>query len=523
MHRLVGCPVVGGKKSKRKRGQFRFLGIHLAFLVAATPTFADSKDVGNRLDNCPGLKGKDVAGAIIVEAVRVIPNGVIPSFCKLSALVPPKLKFELRLPVNWNGKLHYSGSGGNGGRIGPVNFSVLVEGYADVSSNTGHDSPDGVDTSFALDDPTAVLNLALLAVPTVTEASKEVVRVFYGKVPTHIYMEGCSNGGREGVMSALRFPTLFDGVIAGAPGINKVAINAFVQHAMRSISAPGGMLNNSKLKLLNDAVLESCDTVAADGLVDGVISNWEACRFDPARLRCRGGADSGDSCLSDNQLNSIRALTEPHAVALGELPHPGYPLVGTQGLPGQWDRWWFSPEAAQRMTMTNNIRNLFAQDSSVDPLTWDLEANALRVIALRDLFDVNDPNLDSFRLAGGKLIMWVGAGDPTVPVRQVAKYYRSVVSTLGAAEADTFLKLYVLGGVGHCRGGAGADQPVHLLSALDDWVTKGKVPEHLIAKKSDAAADAIPLSRPMCPYPKFPRYNGTGDPNSASSFSCSVK
>ncbi|WP_068878863.1 MULTISPECIES: tannase/feruloyl esterase family alpha/beta hydrolase [unclassified Phenylobacterium] len=466
---------------------------------------------------CAALNGQ-VIGAAAIEAAWQPAGGAAPAYCKVAGRLSPKHRFELRLPATWNGKLHYTGNGGNGGRIPALNPAVLAQGYASVADNTGHD---GTDSSFALDDPTAVLNLALLAVPTVAISSKAIVQAYYGAEPRRTYFEGCSEGGREAITGALHYPMLFDGVIAGAPGISKIATNAFVQHAMRAILAPGARLPETKLRLLDQAVLRQCDTVAADGLVDGIVSNWEACRFDPASLRCPGGGDTGETCLSDPQVKAIRTLIEPAVLARGGLHHSGYPLMGSQGIAGQWDRWWFSPQSVQLNTMNSNVRSYFAQDAQADALNWDMEAHASKVIALRDLFDVNDANLQAFERAGGKMIIWTGAADPTTPVGNVARYYRQVTSTFGQDRADRFARLYVMGGVGHCSGGSGADRPQNLLAALDAWVTRGEAPSSPIASKFDPATSALVLSRPLCPYPSYARYV-RGDPKSAESFRCAL-
>lgn len=501
-----------------QRRQFSRPLAALAFVAAATTAAAHEAQAAPPSPTaCSALGGKTI-GAAALDAEWVPASGAAPAYCKIAGIIHPEHQFELRLPAAWNGKLHYAGNGGNGGRIPPVNAAVLAQGYASVSDNTGHD---GSGSEFALDNPTAVLRLAQLAVPTVTITSKKIVQHYYGAPPQRTYFEGCSEGGREAVQGALRFPMLFDGVIAGAPGISKIATNAFVQHAMRAILAPGARLNATELRLLDQAVLKECDTVAADGLVDGIVSNWEACRFDPSSLRCPGGADKGDTCFSDPQVKAIRTLTEPYSLARGRLYHTGYPLVGAQGLPGQWDRWWFSPQAAQFRTMNSNIPSYFAQDPAADALSWDVEANWLRAVALRDLFDVNDPNLQSFEASGGKMIIWTGAADPTTPVGNVVAYYRNVAETLGQEKADGFLRLYVMGGVGHCNGGAGADRPQDLLAALDAWVADGKPPALLVASKVNPATSAVQLSRPLCPYPTYPHYV-SGDPNAARSFRCAA-
>ncbi|WP_068874793.1 MULTISPECIES: tannase/feruloyl esterase family alpha/beta hydrolase [unclassified Phenylobacterium] len=465
-----------------------------------------------------------------ILTTRWVPaEGGTPAYCKVSALIRPQLRLEVRLPATWNGKLHYAGSGGFGGQITPVSPAVLAQGYASVASNSGHDGKGATsqeiarDMSFARDDATAVLQLALLSVPTAAAAAKRLTGAYYGRPPAQTYFEGCSQGGREGVVSALRFPSLFDGIIAGAPGLHMTATFAFGQRNARLIHAPGAMLSAAKLKTLNDAVLRHCDTVAADGLVDGIVSNWAACRFDPATLRCPGGAEGGDGCLSDPQLAAVNALANPFTAAKGALRFGGYPLNGTQGLPGEWDYWEFAPVGRHLASLPSVFANLFAKDPGVDALAWDLEANALTARAVRDLFDVNDADLRAFQRAGGKLILWQGAGDPTTSTPDTVTYYEDVVRTVGGrASADSFARLYVAGGVSHCRGGPGADSRDALLPALDAWVTKNAAPGPLAARRLEPATGRQVLSRPLCPFPAYARYRGQGDPAVARSFVCAT-
>ncbi|MGE0410250.1 MAG: tannase/feruloyl esterase family alpha/beta hydrolase, partial [Amphiplicatus sp.] len=259
-------------------------------------------------------------------------------------------------------------------------------------------------------------------------------------------------------------------------------------------------------------------TVEADGLVDGVVSNWAACHFDPKKLRCPGGADAGDACLSDPQLAVIESLTSPIETPGGRM-EPGYFLSGTETRPGAWDSYLFGAPSRYERFSGSFVRDFLAKDSTVDPFTYGLNEHPREFDAFYELQEAT-PHLRAF-LERGKLILWTGAGDPSSPPATIVNYYNAVVDEVGGrAEADASVRFYMLGGVGHCGGGVGADRVDALLPALDAWATKNKPPKNLVATKLDPKTGDMVLSRPLCSYPDYPRYRGSGDPNEARSFTC---
>ncbi|WP_068874688.1 MULTISPECIES: tannase/feruloyl esterase family alpha/beta hydrolase [unclassified Phenylobacterium] len=473
---------------------------------------------------CEALQERWVAGAQITAAHIVPASATAPAYCRVAATIAPELRFEVRLPVEWNGKFHYSGGGGWNGVIRPVNPSVLAQGYADVASNGGHDAKGQTDAEKAADgtfarDRDALRLWAWESVPTVTPAAKAIVEAAYGAPPERAYFEGCSTGGREGLLTALRRPDLFDGVIAGAPG--SAGGYAQMQRAARFAAAPGALITPSKMAFVHRAVLSACDTTAADGLADGIVSNWAACRFDPRRLRCPDGAEGGEQCLSDPQLAVLLSLTSPVTVAGGRFTEPGYLLNGPPTSPGQWDRVAFGDPSVFRRYVDGFVKHFLAKDTQVDALAYDLNTHGAEFMAVRDLGDVAvDADLSAFARRG-KLLLWTGAGDPMVPTSRTVNYYKAVVAKAGGrARAERFMRFYVLGGVAHCGGGGGADRVDALLPALDAWVTKGRPPAGLTAVRRDLVTGAPALSRPLCPYPTYARYLGKGDPAVAASFRC---
>ncbi|WP_068874669.1 MULTISPECIES: tannase/feruloyl esterase family alpha/beta hydrolase [unclassified Phenylobacterium] len=459
---------------------------------------------------CVGLNGQQIAGAAITDAVVVGATPLAPEYCKVSGLIAPELKFELRLPNSWNGKLHYSGGGGFDGVIRPLNPGVLAQGYGDVASNGGHD---GNNSTFAR-DPQKLTLFVRESVPTVTPVAREVMRRYYGSAPVRAYFEGCSAGGREALTAAIHNPDLFDGVIAGAPA--RTSPIALMQRAARLAALPGATISPTKMAMVHKAVMARCD--AKDGLADGIVSDW-SCRFDPKTLRCPGGVDAGDTCLSDAQVAVLTALTSPITLAGGRKTELGYYMNGAETLPGGWDRMAFGPTSAFVSTVNSYVKDFIAKDVTVDAMGYDFNAHAREVMALYDLWEVT-ANISPFARRG-KLIVWTGAGDPGVPPAGTLGYYKDFVSNVGGkAKADASMRFYFFGGVGHCRGGTGADRTDALLPALDAWVTQGRAPQSLTATRIDAETGKTLFSRPLCPYPTYAHYKGTGDVTAASSFRC---
>jgi pimeloyl-ACP methyl ester carboxylesterase len=463
---------------------------------------------------CTNLQGKTVGGATVVSAAVVPASDGVPVYCKVNARIDPKLNFELRLPDAWNSKLQYFGGGGYNGSISPLvagdtlSLPAIKKGYATVGSDSGHQgSP--LDASWALNDPTAAQLFGSLSVPTVMSSVVEMLKMAYGATPSKSYFEGCSNGGREALMTAQRYPNLFDGIIARAPAYNWVGFMGGFNRTAKAMVAPGGALSVAKVATLAKAVRDACD--GSDGIVDGVVSNPTACTFDPQVLRCSGGADTGDSCLSDAQLATVASTTSP-AVFAGSPTYrdPGRLLVGNEDDPGAFAVWTTgagNPQAAlQYLFQDTTVKTFLTRDLAADSLayTWDQDAGAL--YALAALNDATNVDLRPFQNSGGKLILWHGENDAALNFSATSEYYTHMVAAVGGqGTADSFARYYLAPGVNHCAGGPGADTS-DLLGALDAWVDQGTAPGTLGADKIVGGATAF--SRPLCQYPKYPRYTG---------------
>lgn len=478
---------------------------------------------------CDALNGKTIAGATLTAAA-VAASGAVPTYCKVSGNIAPSLNFEMRLPQTWNGKLHYGGGGGYNGVIPGLNLAALNMGYADVSSDSGHQGGDLFSANFALTDTNAAQLFGSLSTPTVMSSAVEMIKTAYGAAPSKSYFEGCSNGGREGLMNVQRYPNLFDGVIARAPAYNWVGLLGHFNRTAKAVAATGSSFTLAKTQLLAKAVRDACDGL--DGIVDGVVSNPAACTpaiFNPASLRCAGGADTGNTCLSDPQLAVVTSWTTD-AVFAGSpaFRNAAWSLSGNEDDPGAWPAWVTGngtvTNAYQFRFQDTTVKNYLARDPLANSLTyapWDQNQNAL--YALSALNDATRTDIRPFQNSSGKLLLWHGGNDSALSSNATIEYYNNVKTTIGAANADSFVRLYIAPGVDHCAGGPGADSS-DLLSALDAWVDKGSAPATLVAEKKDAAGTTL-FSRPLCVYPKYPRYTGpANDANAAkmaSSYTCS--
>lgn len=478
---------------------------------------------------CSNLTGKTVAGATLA-AVSVAASGTVPVHCRVTGTIAPKLNFSIQLPDKWNGKLYYGGGGGYNGSIPGATYSpALMGGYAVVLTDSGHQGS-ALDASFALNDTYAAQLFGSLSTPTVMSTAIESIMTAYGVAPSKSYFEGCSNGGREALMAVERNPNLFDGVIARAPAYNWVGFMGHFNRTAKALAAPGGAFPLAKTQLLAGAVRNACDGL--DGVVDGVVSNRAACTtamFNPTTLRCPGGGDTGNTCLSDAQLAVVASWTTD-AVFSGSPTYrnAAWSLTGNEDDAGAWPAWETGngtvTNALQYLFQDTTVKNYLARDPAANSLTytpWDQNQEALYGLAA--LNDATNFDIRPFQNSGAKLILWHGVNDAALSVNSTTEFYSKASAAVGGqANADAFIRYYTAPGVNHCAGGPGADS-ADLLTALDQWVVGNTAPGNLTAQKLDANG-AVAFSRPLCRFPQYPRYTGpANDPNAAklaSNYTC---
>lgn len=440
--------------------------------------------------------------------------------------------FELRMPTTWNGRFLFQGGGGLDGFVGPAYGTVtpqgstaapaLARGFAVVSTDSGHQS---FDASFAFDQQ-ARLDFAYNALDKVTLEAKALIAAYYGRGPEHSYFMGCSNGGRHAMMAAQRLPLYFDGIIAGDPGFNlsHAAIGEAWDTAQFLKVAPKDASGNSilsraftdaDLKLVADAVLARCDDL--DGLKDGMINNVRACRFDPAKLRCKKKGST--SCLSGPQVAALRAIFAGARDSHGRQLYAGWPYDAGIASPG-WRQWKLgtSPTAkadAANATLGASALALYFMtppDPSLDVSHFDFDRDPARVEETSAINDAIGVMMSSFSSHGGKLLVFEGVSDPVFSANDIMAWYDRVHAA--DPEASTWARLFLVPGMTHCGGGPSTDD-FDPLSAIVAWAEQGVAPDRLVA-----SGRAFPgSSRPLCPYPKAARYDG-GDAKDERSFRC---
>ncbi len=486
-------------------------------------------------EDCAALKGQTLGlnQATITDATVVAANDKQPEHCRvLVRMNDSTLRFESRLPTSgWNGKLVFLGGGGfRGALFDPdrpfFSTSIRSERYATMVTNGGYDYPTRdagyFEGNFAY-DPVKLADFTYLSEHRTLPLGKELIAKFYGSGPTKSYFEGCSSGGHDAMMLSQRWPNDFDGIVARAPAGNIIGLHLQFNRIAKAVRNPAGNLNPGKQTLLAKAVLAKCDKL--DGLEDGIISRPAACNYDPAELRCANGADTGDSCLSDAQIATVRTVTSPIATRDGTWSHPGYNPGAENSAKGWGEYVWpsvsvFGGDSLQGVFSDGFLRSFVTRDPGFDTKTWDANQWLASLSLVGALYEAFNPDLSGLKARGAKLILWNGTNDTAISPRDTARYYQRVVEKMGRDTADDTVELFLAPGVGHCAGGAGPDQ-VDLMKALTTWVEKGTPPSRqaLVLTKQDASGQPV-MTRPMCKFPAWPRYKGSGDVNAATSFEC---
>ena len=438
----------------------------------------------------------------------------LPAFCRVSATLKPTsdsdIKVEVWLPASgWNSKYQ---AVGNGGWAGTISYSAmgsaLERGYATSSTDTGHTV---ASASFALGHPEKLIDYAYRSEHEMTVAAKAVVNAFYGSGPTRSYFNGCSTGGRQALVEAQRYPDDFDGIIAGA------AANPKTRHDSWRIWMSQAMLKNkdsfippSKHPMIHRAVLDSCD--ALDGVKDGLIESPTRCTFDPKTLACPGSDAPG--CLTAAQVEAATVVMSPvKNRKTGELIFPGLEPGSELG----WARLLGGQQAYD--TAVDQFKYIVFENPGWDWRTFELERDvtASERAANGVLAGVN-PDLTTFAQRGGKLLTYHGWADPSIAPQASINFYKSALgATKPPAQSPDWVRLFMVPGMGHCRGGAGPDT-FDMVSALEAWVEQGTAPTRVLA--SHSSGGKVDRTRPLCPYPQVARYVGTGSIDDAVNFTC---
>jgi len=489
------------------------------------------------LMTCESLTGLQLPHTTITSSTMVaegpFSNTVavtVPAHCEVKAVTRPtkdsEIKFAVWLPATgWNGKYAQIGNGGWAGNIGYRNMvGPLARGYAIAGTDDGHESTGG-GAEWAIGHPEKLIDFGYRAVHETSVQSKAIVRAFYGRDPSLNYFTGCSDGGREALMEAQRYPEDFNGIIAGAPANNwSHLFTGFVWNEQAALSTPGSSIPPAKLPAIQNAVLGACDSL--DGVKDGLLEDPRACKFDPSVLLCKAGDSS--ECLTAAQVDTLKKIhAGPKNPRTGEQIFPGYP-PGAEAAPGTWAAWITPANPANAIQF--NFGNTYYGQAVFEDAKWDFRKfNFDTDMRFGDakagtVLNSTNPDLRSFRAEGGKLLQYHGWGDAAISALSSVDYYDSVEAFLSRfpdlrstdrlvlSPITDFYRLFMVPGMGHCGGGADPNS-FDTLAPLESWVEKGIAPDQIIGKGNG-------ITRPLCVYPKVARYKGSGDANDASNFQC---
>jgi len=455
---------------------------------------------------------------------------MLPPFCRVDGMIDRRvgaegksygIGFAVALPDNWNGRFLFQGGGGLNGTVaaplgaqGAGGTPGLVRGFAVVTTDTGHQSTSGAFDASFMRDQQASLDFAYVAVGRVAPLAKRIVAEYYGRSIDHSYFAGCSTGGREAMLMTERYPTYFDGVIAGAPAMRTgfsglgdrwvaVALNQIAPRDAAGKPLPGEAFSATDKKLIIDALLNTCD--AKDGAKDGLIFNTRACDFDPvATLTCKGAKT--DACLTPQQTAALKKAFAGPKDARGNQVYPGFLydtgiIASGQGIPGLLSPGpgpLGPPNLSTELDVDKDATALAGDPRSVGDTRWWT-------------------NLNTFSGRGGKLLFYHGASDPWFSALDTIDYYQKMsVDNGGIDKVTGWSRLFIVPGMGHCQGGAATLDSFDLLGAVVDWVEKAVPPDAVIA-----TGRAFPgRSRPLCAYPTHAHYKGSGDLEDANNFEC---
>lgn len=481
-----------------------------------------------RVVACADLGAVRWGGFRVDAAEELAADADAPARCVVRGTIDAEIHFELILPrpEAFNGRFVM---GGGGGFVGSVQNQALQfapylldQGYATVGTDTGHRGG-SLDASWALDRPDREINFGHRAVHLTVDAAKTIIRLHYGRDIEYSYWLGCSRGGGQGMMESQRFPDDFDGIVAGAPAYDWTGLGALLVQTQRAIypdphdlSVPA--VTAEVRELLGSAILAACD--ALDGVADGLLADPRDCRFHPDELpRCR--SSDATACLTGAQLEAIRTVYRGAQIG-GEVVYPGYPLGGERDA-GAWDSWIAGGADAFGAGTpslhfafgTQMFKYLVYDDPSWDYASYDFRRWAEDTRHAARILNATDTDLEPFRVAGGKLILWNGWSDAAITALGTIRYWEGVHAL--DADAASFARLFLLPGVGHCVGGSGPDR-VDWLAAIQAWVEEGRAPDRLIATKLGEGGD-IDMRRPLCVYPARAIYTG-GDAKREESFDC---
>jgi feruloyl esterase len=484
--------------------------------------------------SCAALKSVSLAGVtdqpVHLKQTTEMSRGEAHPYCKVEGTVEPAVQFEVHLPLSgWTQRYLQMGCGGLCG-----NLNVRLDDHANgcrpadngeltlASTDMGHEG--GMDGAWAIHNPQARVDFGYRGVHVTAQVAKALIAKYYGQPARYAYFSGCSDGGREALMEAQRYPADFNGIAAGAAALNFTVQNSFYHawNALSNTDADGNpILTAAKLPILHAAALAACD--AADGLKDGLIEDPRRCHFDPATVQCKAGADPS-VCLTPAEVEVTRRIYAGAHDARGRRLVIGGPMPGSEL---SWAGVYIPEHARDRIfsgvIAKGSIQNLYYPEPL--PKDWALkdlkfDQATLDSFTFRSIYDATNPDLARFEQAGGRLLMWHGWSDPHIsPLNSIA-YYTAVQQLLGEQKVREFSRLFLFPGMYHCNGGEGPFQ-FDVLTPLMAWVEGGQAPDSLMASHNTTPQrmgpggpppkpGVVDRTRPVFSYPKLAHYSGQG-------------
>ena len=525
-----------------------------ALLLVAVLADANEAESSCRPDRFPAMTDTEIVSARAYEAGMVkdedrpFPPTLVPNHCRITGVIRPAAESEINFQVwlpdeGWNGKLIGVGNGGYGGRIFQQGglAEAVQRGYAAVSTDTGH-SGSAIDTGWAYQNIEKIIDWGYRAVHLMTVTAKSIVETFYGNPAEKSYFISCSNGGRQGLMAAQRYPNDYDGIVVGAPAHDFTGlITAFAWNYLAQNGNADAVIPPSFAGRISTAVENQCDSL--DGVRDGLVSDPGTCSVDFSGLLC--GDPQNEDCLSESQLTALESIYRGPINSSGHQLYSGWPVGGESGTyPGSgWEVWMLGDAPHQRDYVEGFFRDFLARgrDWSIGQFDFDRDPMEAEE-ALGEIVNATSPDLRAFADNGGKLIVYHGWSDEAVPATGTIEYFDELGRFLGPEKVDQFARLFLVPGMQHCAGGHGPslfnnltapsmprDPSRDIGAALEAWVEDGVAPQSLIAVEPDNLFESVfDLSKAapgrthlLCPYPQRAGLRGARfNQNNASSFLC---
>ncbi len=534
----------------------RFLGAFAFLLWLATASSVPAL----AQDACEKLKQRQLADTSISSAESVpagpftLPPGQapvksvdVPAFCRVRGEIKPTadslIKFEVWMPAaGWNGKFEQLGNGGLGGSINLFALAGgMKQGFATAATDDGHDGAP-TDSLWAIGHPEKVKDFGYRAVHETNIKAKKIIEAFYQKPPRYSYFNGCSEGGREALMEAQRFPEDFNGILAGATAHYWTQLMAAFAWNAQALSATASFIPEPKRHTIQEAAVAACGK--QDWVADKFIKDPLRCSFDPSTLLCKG-TDS-DNCLSGQQIDALRKIyAGPRNPRTGQQISPGYEpgAEAEPGFPGiSFASYVFG--AGPGMSLDSMFSSAFYAGFVFENPRWKFsDLNFDKDIATTEekvgaVLNASDPDLTAFRAHGAKMLHYHGWNDGSPPPLHSLNYYERVAAKMGGFQkTQEFYRLYMVPGMMHCGAGTGPDlfgNPLdftpasdadhNIFIALEHWVEEGVSPDKIIATKyhEDDRAKGVEMTRPLCPYPQQARWTGKGATSEAGNWACQV-